>query len=179
MLKRFVLTIDGNGASGSEPLARASEARLVVVGEREQRLDVTHLVMGAPVAAPLAVAPHLAIELVDREVDRRVHVLGVLVRTQHRTARPDGQLRVLARADRAVPLDRELEVHARVLREVALDARQLALRVLADRRADIQVPAADLKLHRVPPRSGSPVRCSLPSGGAAAQSSGRGVRARA
>ena len=76
-----------------------------------------------------------------------------------------------------VALDRQLEVDARVLGQVAFDPRELASRVFANGLGDIQVSAADLKLHRVPPRSGSVVARSLPRGGPRAKVRSSGVRA--
>ncbi len=80
MLKRLVLTIAGIGKLAGHAVDSLLGGRgLVGLGQRQQGLDVTRLMMRTPVAPPLAIAPHLAVQLVDREVDGGVHVLGGLV----------------------------------------------------------------------------------------------------
>src|SRR6185312_15184425 len=87
-------------------------------------------------------------------------------------ARPDGRLGDLARRDRGVPLDGELELDPRIL-QLPFELRELLLRVTPDRIADLEVPALHLKLHEPslgacagPESSGRPARRSRPRPGA-------------
>src|SRR6266581_4876124 len=96
----------------------------------------------------LAVALHLALEVSDELVDRRPDVARRLARAQGRTLREDRPLGHFTVMDRRVLLLRELHFHLRGLGELLLQLLELRLRVLAQRRGDLDVLALYLEPHR-------------------------------
>src|SRR3712207_4258788 len=98
--------------------------------------------------ALLAVALDLPLELVDELVDRRLVVGGSLSGAQNRSLRPDRRLRYVVGRDRRIPLDGELELHPRGVRQLALELAELLLRVLPDRVRDLDVLALHLESHQ-------------------------------
>src|SRR5207248_9494208 len=100
---------------------------------------------GAPTL--LTVARDLALELVDELVDRRLHVVGGLACSERRTLGPDRPLGDVARRDRRVPLDAQLDLHLGRVGELPLELAELLLGIAADRLADLEVLAFHLEPH--------------------------------
>src|SRR5262249_40626599 len=125
-------------------------------------------------------------EIRDEPVDRGPDVGGRLARTERRALRED---RRLGRAPSMLGLGHELDLDGCLRTELAIQLRELRLRVRTKRRSDLNVASLDLKPHRTPPVvddcrfdvSARPGRtCHGFSAGALAQnpsSSQRGARA--
>jgi len=90
----------------------------------------------------------LPLELVDQRVDRRLERLRGGVRAQGQAAREDCRLGGVIVLDLRVGFDVQLELDVQVF-ELALELAELLLRVVADRGADLEVPALHLELHRL------------------------------
>src|SRR5687767_10079893 len=97
--------------------------------------------------ALLPVALDLAHELVGEPVDRRAHVARRLPDPERVPLGEDGRLRNLVRADRGVLLDRELDLHLHLGRELLVQLSELLLGVTADRLAELEILALHLKTH--------------------------------
>src|SRR5581483_5962687 len=108
--------------------------------------------VAARLDAPLlAIALHLALELVGELVDRRLHVGRGLARAQRRALREDRRLGDVAVRDRGVALLGELDLDLGLVGELLLELPELPLGVLADRLGDLHVLSLHLKPHRLPP----------------------------